>query len=136
MFDGPEHQSYIALCRELMLERKLEEGDWFVLGQHTTAFVWSALITATAWNDHFHNIPEPGIARPIWLPRLDQWLAMLEEAGQPDIAFERTLAGRWECGRPIPEGDGRTIELVPTSGLKHTREEAAARLWMAVTGRT
>jgi len=73
--------------------------------------------------------PEPGLW--IWLPRLDQWLAMLEEAGVHDIGFW-TGDGYAKCGvllqvTPYEGWDFGDLETASTP------EEAAARLWLAVT---
>jgi hypothetical protein len=148
MFDGPEYEPYIALCRELRLEREFEECD------HYAAF----------WNPWEGSAPPPKVttwtnakqdwsaartwfdrgstsARDVvWLPRLDQWLTMLEEAGWMEVRFSPSAYLMDES--PVfwrIEGSGidrryNVHTTVEYTDLR-TREEAAARLWMAVTGR-
>lgn len=122
MFEGPEHEPYLALCREMRLERNLGEGDYY--GQfysgEMVASLWdgSVLADEAAW----------------WLPRLDQWLAMLGAAGVRNIGFW-TGDDYAKCGAllqvsPYEGWDPGDLETAST------REEAAARLWCALTGRT
>ena len=127
MFNTPEHKSYIALCRDLWLERQFEEGDWY-------AYVDDGPIRngqkVVAW---FDEVSEVNAAGPdaFWLPRLDQWLGMLEEAGEDDVQIQR-------CGNqmePLYHAAGRRGNPVRVSNGP-TREEACARLWMAVNART
>jgi hypothetical protein len=134
MFDGPEYESYIALCRELRLERSLELGDWYAHSevdlQHPLVLGWREQliigpITEWTW---------------VWLPRLDQWLMMLEEAGWMEVRFSPSAYLMDES--PVfwrVEGSGidrryNVHTTVEYTDLR-TREEAAARLWMAVAGR-
>lgn len=115
VFEGEKYVSYIALMRELRLEHEFADGDWFIDSAGFVGLYYSASIS---YGD------EPRDAIP--LPRLDQWLAMLEAAGwvfhltarQPGYAIwasREGLHGREEGPTP---------------------EEAAARLWMTVTGKT
>jgi hypothetical protein len=130
-----EGQSYISLCRELRLGREFTEGDHYAafwnawegstpppkVTMWTNAKQdWSA---ARAWFDR-----ESTSARDVaWLPRLDQWLAMLEEVGVDCPSFDRAdemyILWRFGMDDDEPRGEGPS------------REEAAGRLWMAVTGR-
>lgn len=136
MFDGPAHESYIALCRELQLERQFEEGDWHVsLAGYVSPTLTGRpnLVTAAevrlrrALADGSANGPEQ--VDSAWLPRLDQWLVMLEEAGVLGVDIER-LGTVWFATDHDP---GTDREGYARRG--GTREEAAARLWLAVTGR-
>lgn len=123
---GPEHASYVALCRELRLERErgFELGDWWV---------WLTLEDPPILVDEgFLRTVFALIDLQIWIPRLDQLLAMLEVAGVRDVGFwafdDRTKCGVLTAGDfdGISYGD---LETAPT------REEAALRLWMAVSER-
>src|SRR5262249_40412619 len=125
MFDAPEYESYIALCRELRLEHIFGQADWAFVedpesesgGVVTTRLIFEG---------------ERAGDTVVWLPRLDQWLAMLEEAGVAMVQF---------VSRPLYRNPGYQIIAIapgqeppmPLQAL--TREEAAARLWMAVTKR-
>jgi hypothetical protein len=121
MFNAPEYASFIALCRDLRLERKpFEYGDvWcFWKPVSTGPFIQGA--SGNEGADEF----------AIWIPRLDQWLAMLEEAGHGEVSlipFMRAAMDRWG------------VRLTKQGGIMDfegaTREEAAAHAWCAVTGR-
>jgi hypothetical protein len=112
LFDAPKYASYIALCRRLRLEWTWRQGDYYQSPE------LDAVILLGAGGPPRHTA--------VPLPRLDQWLAMLEEAGWtyhltarvPGYAIwgngPDSKAGREEAGTP---------------------EEAAARLYCAVTGR-
>src|SRR5215831_3633976 len=95
MFEGPEYESYIALCRELRLEHIFGQADWaFVEDPESEngGVVTTRLV---------HEGERAGDT-VVWLPRLDQWLAMLEEAGYEFIKlFPRENPRSWEC-----EGQG------------------------------
>lgn len=123
MFATPEYASYVQLCRELRLEREFDDGDYY------TAPVPVSVIAP----EGFEVLIWVGLFRLphatedcIWLPRLDQWLATLEEAGVKALAF---------IGIPGEEGWICQPYTEPHEGRGPTREEACARLWMAVTGR-
>lgn len=119
LFDAPEYESYIALCRELRLERTFELGDWVVYATDTTDVL--------AFDDN--RDPNRTAEGVVWLPRLDQWLAMLEEAGVEGVVLERLGSIFFATDRtPVTHSEGYARR-------GNTREEAAARLWMAVTGR-
>lgn len=103
----------MKLCGDLWLLRVFEYGDWFVDADRFPgrAFVSMGIDVAKG---------------AVWLPRLDQWLAMLEEA---DV--KRTCCyGDREVGYRY-EGDHKSAT---TRGEGPTREEACARLWRAVIG--
>jgi len=132
-FDQPEFQGYVALCRELRLERRFVEGDYAAWTDSPDG-PWTVLLTdgaaAHAGHRALSGYGPGGFAYSIWLPRLDQWLAMLEKAGERDAVLQVCRHGvdftvAWTDGYGIAEQSGRGA----------TREEAAARLWMAVTGR-
>ena len=40
MFDGPEHASYIARCRELRLEHEWQKGDCWTWTWETAPTAW------------------------------------------------------------------------------------------------
>jgi len=115
VFEGPEYASYIALCRGLRLEHRIMAGDCCIWakGDDRQPGIWWGMS------------PEPGLW--IWLPRLDQWLAMLEEAGVQWVSFAPTP--QWTAAWTDADAWLKDAEAP-------TREEAAARLWMAVTGWT
>lgn len=121
MFDTPAYASYIALMRELRPEWVWKEGDWY----------WSggpARVIGT-WDQG----PEYGGEEPFPLPRLDQWLQMLEEAGVLNVRF--VLPNETSLGnRLVRNGDCLAPRFNPGAEAP-TNEEVAARLWMAVTGR-
>lgn len=132
------HVSYIILCRELRLEREFEEGDWYAFAVPTSAEWPTALFTHRAGPDprQLHRTGN----YCAWLSRLDQWIRLLQEATERCdfalVGFNETtgpLAVRfryraeWDWWQA---GEDRHAEAVGD-----TPEEAAARLWMAVTGR-
>src|SRR5215471_15945513 len=132
MFEGPESASYIALCRELQLQRvKFEPGDWctFDVGGGSSGPYLIELDDEGASTDFVHPRNH---GRYIWLPRLDQWLAMLEEA----------YAAKWKeaTAGPCRPGQARkmALDMLAVASERFPREsieEIAARLWCAVTGR-
>jgi hypothetical protein len=142
MFDAPGYASYIALCRELQLEHRFEAGDWWVT-VHDTPIAWRLpghepvyISDPNLCNDDGGNFPgyQDEHQSYVWLPRLDQWMAMLGEAGCPDIGMWAG-DGYAKCGVLIPGAsvyDGIAFADLETAPF---REEAAARLWCAVTGR-
>ena len=128
MFDGPEYEPYIRLCRELRFERKWQVGDYVSVTEHGT-FACGIV----AGSDR-----PTGNGDPVWLPRLDQLLAMLEEVGVAEIAFEQYPDAPhepWACCpvREVDVGVHMIYALSEFTFLGFTREEAAARLWCAVT---
>jgi hypothetical protein len=127
MFDAEAYRPYVALCRKLALgaeRRPIQMGDWYIDRNDEPRCI--------GWHPERVAYIE-GI--PIWLPRFDQLLAMLEEAGFPYVELERTSsAGRYSC-RCARAGEEPPAEHVRGAGLWSTREEAAMRLWMAVTDR-
>ncbi|PZR71774.1 MAG: hypothetical protein DLM66_00100 [Candidatus Dormiibacter spiritus] len=113
-FSRPEYASYVQLCRELRLERTLTNGDWYYVEDGRVHVIV------------YKKSPYPASARAIWLPTLSDWLEMLEEAGITSVGFDRDDSKIWIVGeddRPFPEA---------RIGVASTREEAAARLSMAV----
>ena len=121
MFDGPEYASYVALCRELRLEHKFEEGDVFVYSTGpayaTEPIVFSKL--------------QPDSTLRVWLPRLDQWLAMLRIAGRQSFELHASTYMEQQFGAS-DYYVGASWQSSDSHG--DTPEEAAARLWMAITG--
>jgi len=140
MFDGPAYASYRQLCRDLhrtiwregrkvrprlMPELDLVPGDWRLDDRDDVNLV-------TEQMRNVHDV--------VLLPRLDQWLAMLREAtGRCDFALvgfnEATgpMMVRWRYRAEYEwwqAGEDRHDEADGD-----TPEEAAARLWCAVTGR-
>ena len=126
MFEGPEYESYIALCRELRPEHIFGQADWaFVEDPESEngGVVTTRLV---------HEGERAGDT-VVWLPRLDQWLATLEEAGGYVVRFTR-------IDKPTPAyAIDALLERQPQSEharmVAPTREETAARLWMTVTRR-
>ena len=132
MFEDPEYASYIRLMREVRLERKAEAGDWFLSFDPATEPTGFDLRLCNDDGGGCWGAPEPLADgwQVIWVPRLDQWLSKLEEAGYATVEFvaraidmERYLYGAH------PEDMDRF------TGWLDSREEAAARLYCAVTGR-
>ena len=124
MFDGPKHTAYIALCRELRLERKFEEGDAYIRSRSQIPNIWHGCF--------YDGYPMPENSdNATWLPRLDQWLAMLEEAGWREVTISTEGGSCWVGEKSCTDSgtDWWPERYWPT------REEAAARLWCAVTGR-
>lgn len=127
MFDSPEYASYVALCRELRLEREYEKGDYYtapvpvstIAPDGYEVLVWISLYRLPNANEEC-----------TWLPRLDQWLDLLEEEGYATIEF---------CARAIDMErylyGAHPDNMASFTGWLSSREEAAARLWMAVVGR-
>src|SRR5262245_23838343 len=154
MFDGPEHASYIAFCRALRLEREFEDGDafWWPGGGRGEWDAGTYVYHDTASDEGVQ--PEgPTATSRVWLPRLDQLLTMLEEAGQDDVGF---VKGSFQVNPFNPPPQPPEVPVV--DGMQHgycmawttpdsyeggwdtgpvypIREEAALRLWLAVTGR-
>lgn len=99
---------YVALMRELALERKFQRGDWVV--ESGAAYATNEF-TAGVSSGPNH----------VWLPLEADWLRMLEEAERPSI---RVKGYR----------DGFTATALGAGIERHapTRLEALARLWMAI----
>jgi hypothetical protein len=141
-FSLPVYESYVSLCRELKLTTPHRRGDWAL--NLKTSQLGQSPDEPWAWSDRY---PEA------WLPTLSDWLEMLEEARFGRVQFDNQRLA--ELGVLNPEnlgpwsalGDrddfrtapGNTNEVVAGAwayGCGPTREEAAARLWMAVTKST
>ena len=130
LFAGPEYASYIALCRALRLEREFEVGDWALRiitkdGSRTARYLMTSDAVA---------IWPAAEEMMVWLPRLDQWLAMLEMAGFPYVQIERFGRRKYVCA-VASAGEEPPHDHTRSAGSWLTREEACARTWCAVTGR-
>ena len=142
--------SYIAFCLELRLERKFEDGDWFwwpgddhfpegVYCQNQAAQfehdIPQVTLPGDEQTDPYGEQPNP---LAVWLSRLDQWMSMLEEAGYLSVWFyPEEDTGLWRVETMWSKERRRAYprpEFDEVWGEGPTREEAAARLWMAVTG--
>jgi hypothetical protein len=128
MFAGPEYASYVQLCRELLLERELQQGDFYVEFQDALRLASVHVYAPVVWPSKSPVVVPRGSPAKgtVWLPRLDQWLAMLEGIGVRLMAFE-----------PLPPDEDHATETWNCAargvlGVGVTREEAAARLWMAL----
>ncbi len=112
-FSRPEYASYVQLCRELGRESECPMCSGYGKIAHDKeaggeyAFVRCLLCQ--------------GLGK--LYPTLADWLEMLEEAGHPDIGFLLLVSG-WTTH----EADSRYWPR----GFS-TREEAAARLYVAIT---
>lgn len=134
LFDGPEHASYIALMRELRLEREFEEGDWHcsIAGYVSPTLPGTPMLVTAVELRLTAMVGSENLADSVWLPRLDQWLAMLEEAVKSDewLLYQEGL---------MPDGSGFKRYCAEfehgTTKAASTPGEACARLWCAVTGR-
>jgi hypothetical protein len=122
-FSQPVYASYVALCRELKLERTRDAvgkltfryGDW-VYHPHMIQ-IWEG-----PWVGEGEDY--------IWLPSLSDWLEMLEEIGLEDFRYLRTIpGGRVHIVAGFMTGSPFTGEEFADGD---TPEEAAARLWMEV----
>ena len=125
MFEGPEYASYIALCRELRLERQWQDEDAYIVDGETIIDLHGTLTS-------MEEVRDAAEEHGVWLPRLDQWLAMLEE----------TYAAKWKeaTAGPCRPGQARkmALDMLAVASERFPREsieEIAARLWCAVTGR-
>ena len=129
MFDSPEYASYIQLCRELQLEHQLSAGDWVAqvtgpFGEPCTPYIFCVALedekdgTAPAWSTR--------TTQYVWLPRLDQWLAMLEEAGMTEV----DLHGERDRYVALDGANLHDSDLPLRQGSGPTREEASAHLWV------
>lgn len=136
MFEGEEYRSYIQLCRELRLPSVYwRQGDlqW---NPRANPDAWPGQIVVISDRESAESASMAGNREVVWLPRLDQWLSMLEEAGVQSIRC------MWH-GRVAPSDRVRieatridsVMDVVTWDCYGPTREEAAARLWMSVTGR-
>jgi hypothetical protein len=149
-FSRPEYASYVALCRELKLAHKFERGDSVYYAAGTDP---SSRESVTVWiNCDEDSYPESAETddMAIWLPSLSDWLEMLEAIRFGRVKFDNQRLA--ELGVLNPEnlgpwsalGDRDDFRTAPANpnfviagawayGCGPTREEAAARLWMAVT---
>lgn len=132
-FSRPEYASYVALCRELALARIIRFGDWYELAGAVSCSVEN-------WEGHSTN------EALVWLPSLSDWLEMLEtvsvraielrywtsDVGGPD-GFPQGFLLTGTPSSLRQAGPGQPWLPQPTRTVDApTREEAAARLWMAV----
>lgn len=118
LFDGPEYASYRDLT--------VRHPELVVECECRLAWLKSCgcIPGACPWCGDTGQRPK----------RLDELLAMLEEAGAEEVAFQRDSQD-WGAGdAPSCDWDG-ALEWLISPIYAPTREEAAARLWMAVTGR-
>jgi hypothetical protein len=118
-FSQPEYASYVALCRELKLEREFQDGD----------LIWrkGEIADTGRWYELYSADIRRGSAFGSWLPTLSDWLEMLEGAGIETVMVNHeAIGGSWVGEQEYTMGESR-VAYAPT------REEAAARLWMAVT---
>lgn len=141
-FSKPVHESYVSLCRELRLERDWHVGDWFAWLELDLTVDYVGLWDHDAEEPYDPESRPPPERRRVWLPSLSDWLEMLEKGGHPRSGWNH-ISFHW---LPFPDGstEGRhapcwTANTLTTAnralwyGIGPTREEACARLWMAVT---
>ncbi len=121
MFEGEAHRSYLALGRDLRLEREFEEGDWYLYDLPGDPGDKPALVT-----DNSLTGPRLARGRYVWLPLLHQWIGMLREVGVDAVVLVYDARWGWsaQIDRPV----------FPPAWTP-TPEEAAARLWAVLTGR-
>jgi hypothetical protein len=114
-FRHPEYASYVALCRDLKLKpgRPPESGDEHEFSQAQA---------------------------PVWLPRLDDWLAIFLAAGWGGFSLWRRPPAGW-TGQPLPPPTmGWACRPINAGAIEYdldppdapTPEEACARLWLAL----
>jgi hypothetical protein len=131
-FKKEEYKVYLKLCEELKLVHEYRTGDWFY--EHTPPMVVSesGVAYVKCWNIEWSYIEKDLGQWWFWLPNMSDWLEMLEKEGYDDLELihwteKKRLENVRYMMRPS-ESDGRG----PVVGGQ-TREEAAARLWQAVT---
>ena len=128
-FSDPEYASYVALCRELLLEREFDDGDFYTAPVPISVIAPEGFEVLT-WVYRF-GLPN-ATEDCVWLPRLDQWISMLEEVGFREIRLWPTgRCQHGDCWR-MDTADGPDKDRWLVSRPCDTREEAAARLWMLV----
>ncbi len=145
MFEGSEHASYIALCRELALEREWQPGDWYLYipqGPHAPPDRLECVTVSDAGPMRLLE----GLAhrQTIWLPLLHQLVALLDEAGESCVGFcaieteaahRARLAGQDYDGPTMDRYCGRVDEDgLAVNSTAPTHEEAAARWWAVLVG--
>lgn len=125
MFDGIEYEPYLVFCRKLNLQRRAEAGDWF-LSLDLTNPEEASIVLCNSDGGGCGETFNDGSWAKIWLPRLDQWLVMLEEVNILGVIIERLGAVWFATDRE----SGSDREGLARRGS--TREEAVARLYAAI----
>jgi hypothetical protein len=113
MFEGREYESYIALCRELGLKREFECGDVWCFWKDVSN---GPFIQGASGHDGADELA-------IWLPRLDQWLELLERE-DPEHSKQITIEHR--------EDGWYVARYVADRAAAPTLEESFALLYRAV----
>jgi hypothetical protein len=126
-FREAQYASYLVLCEELHLAHDLQGGDQFY--EHTPPMVVSkdGVAQVMHWSGNLTWLKKDLGQYWFWLPTLSDWYEMLEEIGAPHVRMTR---GEKPDSPWIADAWGQPDKFM--SGP--TREEAAARLWMAVKG--
>ncbi len=131
-FDTPAHTSYIDLCLPLPHLRVPKPGQEGGIGR------W--YLTKAPDEQAWHgpecigsftraDLPWVGDSDVVWLPLLHEWLDMLAEV---DMELTHVLFNQPRFGADR----GKVQAMCSFKGamaIGATREEATARLWMAVT---
>jgi len=128
MFEGDEYRAYRTLCRQLRLERRRPDyGDWFGSWDPEESGRPFDDLRLSMCNDDGGGCAGAGPeTEEAWLPRLDQWIPKLEEAGASQVVVSR--AGGDRCYAMAEAADGDTVFWCTTC------EEACARLWVDMMG--
>lgn len=128
MFNGPEYERYRQLCRELQLERKFEDGDWFWWPGRTFREPGVYLSMPTdSWHGGWDYTIDGWPGQAVWLPRLDQWIAMTAD-----------LLGGSEVGLDLQAQRIGALKLAGGYAPRDpnadawTMEEYAAHLWQDI----
>jgi hypothetical protein len=136
-FNSPGYASYLELCGKLDLEHTFEDGDQFGVWRmfyDEPDWHWGAERFPEGWTDRPGGQPAVASKLHPWLPEVGDWLDLLEGEGFDEIEFvhwtgKPDLAGVRYMVRPS-EDDGRPPVM---AGV--TREEALAKLFLAVRGK-
>jgi hypothetical protein len=130
-FSRPEYASYIALCRDLKLGHPWQPFDQCINDGYDDIITIPTYITP---GEAAFGSAE--YAHLTWLPTLSDWLEMLHKAGVFEFSagIGRDLS-HWMSVRQRILSKNVEIRSEYWSGSVSapTREEAAARLWVAVT---
>lgn len=132
-FSRPEYASYLEFARDVAVERIPQDGDYYVEFCGDRKPIVKGPITAFGWRvSPWPDVQEYGCSF-YWLPTLADWLERLDEVGAFWVRLE--TQDHYRDSRPeilfLAEAGLRSRQR--RSHFGPTREEAAARLYVAVT---
>jgi hypothetical protein len=123
-FSDPKYASYRGVCKDLGLPHPARIGDWY-MNMWASFTEFEVKLISDKMQSFFLKLPTiEEYGGSFWLPTLADWLEMLETAGYKAVRIEPTGTDGWLVRR---DSDWEPLGAGPT------REEAAARLWIAVT---